>query len=162
MNIVRNRKGIGYFVPCIITLAFAMILSVLLSLCEMTAQITGVRKEIRSVLREQMQEASTASFDTIKRGWIPVPDILLPDLADALCDRLNLSDEQGTLTATDERGAWKYRLRLSRVDNESTGTEVSCTLLGRLELPVRFLGTEVSVLSIPFRTDSYLNAKWSA
>ena len=156
----KNRQGIGYFVPCIITLAFAMLLSVLVTFSEITEQITGIEKEIRTVMREQMQEEAKESYDTVKRGSMSVPDVSLQELSDKLCANLNLIEESETLTAYHADGSWKYRLRLTEVDSESTGTVASCSVKGRLELPVRFLGTEVSLLSVPFCTNGYLTAKF--
>ena len=68
MTILKNRKGSGYFTPCVITLVIVMILSVVIFYANTMTIIETTRENTEMVLDSFVMKNSIEIYNSIKQG----------------------------------------------------------------------------------------------
>lgn len=158
MTILKNRKGSGYFTPCVITLVIVMILSVVIFYANTMTIIETTRENTEMVLDSFVMKNSIEIYNSIKQGHDFTEKFTESFYFSEMSRRFSLDYRDNCLYNIGEDGETVYYLT-----NPNVSYKVDKTLKLKadytLYVPVRFAGEIVYWTQIPLTVTSELTLK---
>ncbi len=158
MNLLKNKRGNSYIMPCAVVIILSMILSAVLFYATAKSTVETTRDNTRRVLDSYVMKHSIDIYNNIKQGNDFTEDIENSFYISAVSSELSLDLSTGYMYTVDENGAIVYRMT-----NPDVTYKVDNTLQLKasydLEMPVWFAGKIIYWLTIPVTVSSSLTLK---
>lgn len=154
--ILKSKKGNAFFTPCVITLFFAMLLSVTVIYTELLSVTAQFRQQTKLAADRLIEEQLIGQFGQIRQGEAPAISIDRADLEQRLGERYPVDARDGSFLLTRSDGSPLCRYRIVEVKEEGSVLFVS----GEAKFPVVFCGESVGSVCVPIRTESCLKEKF--
>lgn len=158
MKHLKNKRGSGYFTPCVITLVIAMIFSVVLFYAQCMTIIQTTRSDTERVLESFIMKNSIEIYQSIKQGHDFTEDFDEKFYISETSSELSLDKSSGYLYNYGEDGTIVYRMT-----NPNVTCKVDRSLKLRAEyelmIPVVFAGERIFDLKIPLTVTRSLTLK---
>ncbi len=158
MKKLKDKHGVGYFTPCIITIVIAMILSAVLFYAECMTIIQTTVENTERVLESFIMKNSIEIYQSIKQGHDFTEDFDENYYISSTSSELSLDSGSGYLYNYSTDGDVVYKMTNPQV---SYKVDKSLKLKAdyMLMIPVVFAGDEIFDLVIPLTVSRSLTLK---
>ena len=157
-KLLRNNKGGGYITACVITLAIAMILSVVLFYAHCMTILQTTKENTELVLESFIMKNSILIYDSIKQGHDLTEYFDEKEYISEISSRFSLDIQGSDLYNYGDDGEMIYAMTNPYVTykvDKALKLNASYTVM----IPVNFAGTRLFYLRVPLTVTRSLTLK---
>ncbi len=155
---LKDKRGVGYIFPCVVTIVIAMILSVVLFYAECMTIIQTTKDDTERVLESFVMKNSIEIYNSIKQGHDFTEKIDGNIYVSDTSSELSLDISENMLYNTDNQGTTVYSMTVPKVSytiDKALKLKANYTVI----IPVTFAGNKIYDLEIPLEITKNLILK---
>lgn len=148
IKVLKDKRGVGYIFPCVVTIVIAMILSAVLFYAECMTIIQTTRDDTERVLESFVMKNSIEIYNSIKQGHDFTENIDGNIYVSDTSSELSLDISKNMLYNTDNQGKTVYSMTVPTVSysiDKTLKLKANYTVI----IPVTFAGNKLYDLEIP-------------
>lgn len=156
---MRNKRGEGYILTCIIVLVVCMLLSVFITFATTVNMVRMTKRNSQIVLDSFVMENSILIYNSIKNGNDYTNELQTDVYIDNLCSFCTFEENADYLYAYSSDGVLKYKLSRPEIFFSTEG-ELKIYTQYTVYIPVGFGGATVTMAQVPITVESKFNEKF--
>lgn len=156
---MKNKRGDGYILPCVMILILSMLITALMSFWGAVNLVRNTERNARIVLDNYVMENAIVIYDSIKQGNNVTDYLDNSAYLENFCWYCTLDNDGSFLYNYDTEGVMQYGMTPPVLSFREEGRLKLCASY-TMFVPIYFAGMTVGIAEVPITVESELDDKF--